>query len=771
MGIHRSTQPFGGLTMPFLPFDLDHHLAAYNETARTPRKREDFNFLQALMPESTNALGLANELSQKSAQLSTLPHAIDSNTVFEEVKEQITQNDYQGVRISLNKIGEFIENDDLQSWYIEQQRRLSNPDLWEQIIATPRTKRLNKQILTLRDHWLSAQAGYSAHSISALWFVGNNIVSLYDNYYRYATLEFRLHRFKIPKELRQVYEAYLVEAQSSLQQFKETLCQAMLDRLQLATKSGDITYNDYIHSTAHWLVENNLIMQQNGLPATKRNDLTPEYFHKFTDYINRFGNPNQQKNLDNLGLFSSNDNYTAWRSQDALMLAPSALINKQLIPKSEPWFPRIFENRYFRYQFIQKNLWLFSSLKTLNEYPLNRNSINHTINHFRMIDERLELANQEIQEKKFLGLNRILQHKTVLFTNEWAKIMLDAQTELLQRKIDFIRVIHQQLIRDGAVLLEDNLIRPLLEEITGLLAQIHLPQQQCEQFYLLKAALVANTLSTTASVAVPGSGPNQAPPLGHAPAADAENAPRATLAQDEAEAQIGPYADTDIDARSTAANPLLPRNIPLPPSNNPFDNNESENRHRATNTRPASNNPFVNAEAENIEPAPPRFDHAILELVNNLRIIDLDLVNFHEMIGRIKQSVKAIRSSQQLSDHQLANNCLDKIFTQYLQKCISLKKPTDYEKCREKFSTIEELLSAYAPNYIKDRVQAIREIPQQPNYWFLFQLKCRSYLASCQQKLTPYLVANSVVLKAENTVTRTQPLSTTQFTHSTRTSQ
>lgn len=752
--------------MPFLPFDLDHHLAAYNETARTPRKREDFNFLQALLPESTNALGLANELSQKSAQLSTLPHAIDSNAVFEEVKEQITQNDYQGVRVSLNKIGEFIENDDLQSWYIEQQRRLSNPDLWEQIIATPRTQRLNKQILTLREHWLSAQAGYSAHSISALWFVGNNIVGLYDNYYRFATLEFRLHRFKMPKELRQAYESYLVEAQSSLQQFKETLCQAMLDRLQLATKSGDITYNDYIHSTAHWLVENKLIMQQNGLPQTKRNDLTPEYFHKFTDYINRFGNPSQQKNLDNLGLFSSNDNYTAWRSQDSVMLAPSALINKQLIPKSEPWFPRLFENRYFRYQFIQKNLWLFSSLKTLNDYPINRNSINHTINHFRMIDERLEFANQEIQEKKILGLNRILHHKTVLFTNEWPKIMLDAQTALLQRKIDFIRGIHQQLIRDGAVLFDDNLIRPLLEEITGLLAQIHLPQQQCEQFYLLKAALLDSTLSATVPLTVPGSEPNQAPPLAHASAPDAENLARSTPAQDEA--QTGPDADADIDAHSPASIPLVPRNIPPAPSNNPFDNNEAQNMNRASNAPAATNNPFVNAEAENVEPVPPRFDHAILELVNNLKLIDLDLVNFHEMISSIKHSIKAIRSSQQLDDHQLANNCLDKIFTQYLQKCISLKKPADYEKCREKLSTIEELLSAYAPNYIKMRVQAITEIRQQPNYWFIFQLKCRSYLASCQQKLTPYLVANSVILKPENTATRTQPLSTIQPTHSTR---
>ena len=66
--------------------------------------------------------------------------------------------------------------------------------------------------------------------------------------------EFRQHRSKIPQALKESYETYLSNAKKSLYGFRSDLCQAMLIRLQLATASGNISYNDHIHYTANWLL-------------------------------------------------------------------------------------------------------------------------------------------------------------------------------------------------------------------------------------------------------------------------------------------------------------------------------------------------------------------------------------------------------------------------------------------------------------------------------------------------------------------------------------
>ena len=280
--------------MKFMPFDLDYHLKLYNITEQTTKTRQDFDFLQALNENSTTALSLATELLHKSAQLGTKESQGTKSSLFDNVVTQMDNSDYQAVRHSLKQLAKLIEEDNLQSWYIEQHRRLSSLELWEQISANPLTKQIKAQILNLKGQWTSAQAKYSAHSVSALCFAAENILGLFQNYYYFAAMEFRINRHKLPKPIRKAYKAYLIEAQQKLRVLNEDFCQSMLLRLQLATASFDITYNDHIHYTGQFLDKHKLIKQQRGLPSYRRNDLSSDHFQRFLRKIiyARFRNGN-----------------------------------------------------------------------------------------------------------------------------------------------------------------------------------------------------------------------------------------------------------------------------------------------------------------------------------------------------------------------------------------------------------------------------------------------------------------------------------------------
>jgi hypothetical protein len=143
----------------------------------------------------------------------------------------------------------------------------------------------------------------------------------------------------------------------------------------------------------------------------------------------------------------------------------------------------------------------------------------------------------------------------------------------------------------------------------------------------------------------------------------------------------------------------------------------------------------------------------------------LDLDNFQEMISSIKKAMASLMQSKEPREQKVLKTAIDKIFNQYLKKYASLDSLSEYEKFQEKFLAIETLLLAFADEHIRTRIQSIVDCRQQPNYWFAVQLKCRSYLASYQQKLAPFLIANSVVLNVKsptqnNETTRPQTILT-----------
>lgn len=684
--------------MTFLPFDLDHHLEQYNQQTQTPKTRQDYAFLQALSPESVKALALANDLLQKSSSLSAIPREIAGLTLLEKVKTQLNENDYKGARASLNEISLFIENDDLQSWYIEQQRRLSNPDLWEQIRSNPKTNRLKNRLAELENQWLSPSAEYSAHSISALWFVANNITALYENYHRFATLELKTHRYRLPRLIRTAYETHLKNEKTHLKQFKETLCQAMLNRLQVASESGDITNNDAIQSTAQWLAKNKLIKQQHGLPTSRRHDLTPEHFEQFVTYINQFGSEQQIKSLPTLAIFSSNDQFTTLQSDKSIVIVPAELVRRNLVPSSRPILYRLFENRYFRFDFFQKNLWLFCSLRNLAQFPMMTLTLEQSVNHIRLIGEKLSQANQEIQGKNFRGISRLINYKTILLKQAWQPIMAEVEAVLLKKKIESIKILHTKVKKSDSSFFVDHFILTLLDEITEALAHIHLPPKECEDFYAIKTDFLNTKIPL---LDLPGVSPQEEY------SQEFQEEPEATL-PDESQDQ---------------------------PSTNPFD---------------------VDVKPTNTIPTAP--DRTVFGLLNNIKLLELDTANLQEMISGVKSSIKANQLKQHPSDISRLHNLLDKFFIEYLQKSVSLKTLKDYEEYRERLILVEDFLQVYGADHIKTRIEALTEIREKPNASFLLQLKCRSYLASYQQKIAPYLIANSVILKSERTLAQAEPL-------------
>ena len=668
--------------MKFMPFDLDHHLKLYNLSSPTPKTRQDFDFLQALNENSTTTLALATELLHKSAHLGAQLSTDTRISLFDDVVSQMNSRNYQGVRLSLKKLAQLIEADNLQSWYIEQHRRLSSPDLWEQINTSSMTKNVKTQIVNLKGQWTSAQAKYSAHSVSALCFSAETIVRLLENYYYFSRVEYRIHRHRIPKMLRKAYKEYLINAQERLSELKQDFCQNMLLRLQLAAASGDISYNDHIHYTGEFLDKHKLIKQQRGLPSYRRTDLSSKHFQLFLRYIIRSGTETQKEALKKISVFSNDENYVGWQNEETMILTPKPFYDKGLVPQSPPWLPSLFKQRYFRYHFMEKNVWLLSSLRLLEKKPLADRDIAYTLKHLKEIEAKLEQANQEIETNTVSGISRLFQYSTLLFKHEWSQYFQETQTMLLKFKIAFVTSVHHDLSRHNATFLEQNPLTKTLDEVTASLSKIHLPAQQCESFFMVKAALLSK--------------------------------------------------------QSSAACRLTPTENPRRTSNNPFDRSVSDS------ASTPSTNPFdpPPKEASSLE----KVDTTLFDLLNNLRLMELDLANFQEMMSSITKAMTLLSQTKLPKEAKLLKQALDKIFTQYLKKYASLSSFSDYEKYHEKFLSIEQLLLAFSDDHIRTRIQSIIDCRQQPQYWFFVQLKCRSYLASYQPKIAPYLIANSVVL-------------------------
>lgn len=483
--------------MKFSPFDLDHHTTRHNLTEGTTLKRSDFDFLRALSPECIRAFKSALDLFKHSRNLGAESFSSKEANFLDTVIKQLYDKDHEGAHFSVYQLNETPKTNNLHPWYLEQQKQLKNQGMWNEILSNPNSSRETNKLLPLKQQWLSDETHYASHNADALWFVANNIADFFEQYHRYAASEYRQHRRKIPKIISSDYEDYLENERKKIIDFRIELSQVMLIRLQLAAATNNITYGDHIHYTTQFLHNTGLVIQDFEIPQAQRNDLSPEYFQKFIGYILKNGNDTQRLSLCNLGIFTCDDEYIAWRNNKSMILVPASFYKRRLVPDSEPWFPGIFVYRNFRYQFMEKNLWLFSSLRSLSKHPVEIDRISEILEHLKALEGKLETANKEMLDKNFSGLQKFFHYYTVIFTVEWSSYFTESNIDITKKKISILEKIFSHYEDKKNLGGDLKAILQLINEITRSIHTTTISQEDCERFYVVKSKLLEIKKSIT----------------------------------------------------------------------------------------------------------------------------------------------------------------------------------------------------------------------------------------------------------------------------------
>lgn len=693
--------------MKFSPFDLDHHITRHNLYEDTTLKRNEFDFLRALSPESIRAYKSVLDLFKHSRNLGAESFSSKEANFLSTVIKQLNDKDYQSAHFSVYQLNDIPKLNNISSWHLEQQKQLKNAGLWDQILSKQKSSREKGQLLPLKQQWLSNETHYASHNVNALWFVANNIANFFEQYHHYAASEYRQHRRKIPKIIAIDYDEYLENERKKITEFRIELSQVMLIRLQLAAATNNITYGDHIHYTTQILHNTGLFIQDFDIPKPQHNDLTPEYFQKFIEYILKNGNEAQRLSLCNLGIFTCDEEYIAWRNKKSMILVPASFYKRRLVPDSEPWFPGIFVYRNFRYQFMEKNLWLFSSLRSLSKHPIEIDRISETLGHLKSLEAKLETANNEILQKNFSGLQKFFHYYTALFTVEWSSYFTESNIDITKKKITLLEKIFSHHKDKKTLDVDINIILQLINEITRSIQTTTMSQEDCERFYVAKSKLLAMKKSTDAKISK-----NE----------DIEKAQGLTVSP-LINQSYNPFGEKKIDQKSAET--------PLP--TNPFD----EICNDQTNV-----------------------DSSLFELIKTIKLMVLDKGNFDEIIHGIKNTMQSTMKDISPDKQRALEAANNELFTQLIRHCAGIKTFSEYEQYHQKYLAIEELLLKYSPEHISSRIKDLVSLRSNGNFWFLYQLKCRSYISSFDKsinKVAQNIIAHSAVFNSQPPENLTEP--------------
>lgn len=675
--------------MKFLPFDLDNHIFRHNISEGTTHKPSDFDYLRALSPECILAFKSALDLFKNSIKLGPNSFGSKEAIFLETVISQLCDKDHPEARFTAYQIEDLPKNNQHFMHY-DLQKQLKDSNLWSKILSNSYPMHEKNRLLSLKQLWLSDSTHYASHNTDALWFVANNLADFFEHYYIYAFAEYQSYQRKLPKLISVEYGDYLEREKKKIIEFRTELSQVMLQRLQLAAATNDVTYGDHIHYTTLFLHHNSSFTQDFGLPS-KRNDLSPEYFQKFIDYILKNGNASQLQSLSNLGLFRCDDEYISWSNKKSILLVPASFYKRKLVPDSAPWFPRLFPNRHFRYQFMEKNVWLFSSLRSLQKHPIDADRIPQFRAHLKSLEQKLEESHSEIQTKKFSGIKKILHYYTVIFTAEWSSYFMESKTCILLKKISILETILNDYKNKQSLNVDFNIISDIIKEISKSIHDNNIPPKECEKFYVTKSKLLEIKSSPT----------------------------------------------TQVTTKT---------------STNPFGEKRSEN----TPPKPTpSTNPFDTPHS-----TLQKVDNSLFELINNINLISLDEENFNKTISALNITMKSKEDENSTDSLQTLTSANEELFRQLVKHCANLKTHSEYEKYHDKFVAIEQILSSYSPEHIQSRIKDLIALRSSKNFWFLYQLKCRSYIASFENEtsIASKLIAHSVVFNSKTTVKHDEPV-------------
>lgn len=224
---------------------------------------------------------------------------------------------------------------------------------WEQLSS-------KTQINQLQMFWKkNSETNHLSHE--ALLIIAQDILPFFEQFYQLTVIERKYYQASLPKKVIESLKTYQQEVRAYIDSLKRQICDAMLARLQVISKSNNIYQGDVnfyvIARLGHLGV--NLTEPINR----KYKILSQSHFVSFHRYISQQGSPQQKTMLYRLPWFENDGEFLFSESNGQLMIMPSATPIKNKIFSLLPWIEKFFDWLSDKQNFFYSKFHLLAQIR------------------------------------------------------------------------------------------------------------------------------------------------------------------------------------------------------------------------------------------------------------------------------------------------------------------------------------------------------------------------------------------------------------------------
>lgn len=191
-------------------------------------------------------------------------------------------------------------------------------------------------------------------SYEALLVIKEDILPTLEHFNQLCVLERKYHRGSLPKKVSELLKAYQKEVRAYINSLRNQVCDAMLVRLQVISKSNNIYQGDVNFYLVNRL--SHLGINLSEAINRKYKILTQQQFVTFHHYVNQYGTQQQKISLRRLPWFENDQQFSVSESCGQLTIMPSIPPIKNRAFSLLPWLEKFFdwfngEQNYFDTKF------------------------------------------------------------------------------------------------------------------------------------------------------------------------------------------------------------------------------------------------------------------------------------------------------------------------------------------------------------------------------------------------------------------------------------
>jgi hypothetical protein len=281
------------------------------------------NKFTSLMDSAIKSLQEINRYLAKLPQLSIGLAGKTLAAYQKDLKESIGTLNATLFHIEAEKYRSDLTKIKMYHWYLEQNKSLALEQTWQRFIQACKTSS-KREVLILKADW-KKHGKYSHYSSEALYEIAVTVIPTVKNYLSLLRSEYKVYGNLLSAYEKIEIEGYMKILKFEIKKMENELVEAMLARLKIASKSGDIQSDDVTFELVDNLKKLSVLKESYILPKCQSFGLNATTFDFFNHYIAQKGSAEQRIILDRFVWHRVDDDHVVIKKLHTCIVVPKIL--------------------------------------------------------------------------------------------------------------------------------------------------------------------------------------------------------------------------------------------------------------------------------------------------------------------------------------------------------------------------------------------------------------------------------------------------------------